>query len=52
MDEFSSVDIMHMELGGKHLNSLSIKIQFLKRLQSVNAVPPTPKRMWRATEAF
>jgi hypothetical protein len=39
MDKFSSkVHRVHMELGGKLLNSLSIKTQFLKRLQSVSAV--------------
>jgi hypothetical protein len=41
MDKFSSnVHRVHMELGGKLLNSLRIKIktQFLKRLQSVSAV--------------
>jgi len=35
MDKFSSkVHRVHMELGGKLLNSLRIKTQFLKRLQS------------------
>jgi len=38
---------VHMELGGKLLNSLKIKTQFLERLQSVSAVDgaarPHPK---------
>ena len=39
MDKLSSkVYRVHMELGGKLLNSLRIKIQFLERLQSVNVV--------------
>jgi hypothetical protein len=39
MDEFSSnVYRVHMELGGKLLNSLRIKTQFLERLQSVSVV--------------
>jgi hypothetical protein len=39
MDEFSSkVHRVHMELGGKLLNFLRIKTQFLKRLQSVSVV--------------
>jgi hypothetical protein len=39
MDKFSSeVHRMHMELGGKLLNFLRIKTQFLKRLQIVNVV--------------
>ena len=54
-DKFGSVvDRMNMKLGSKFLNSLSIKIQLLKRLQCVNVVDgaPTPKRMvWRVTEA-
>jgi len=37
MDKFSSkVYRVHMELGGKLLNSLRIKTQFLERLQSVS----------------
>ena len=36
MDKFSrKVHRVHMELGGKLLNSLRIKTQFLERLQSV-----------------
>ena len=39
MDKFSSkVHRVHMELGGKLLNSLRIKTQFLERLQSVSVV--------------
>ena len=39
MDKFSSeVHKVHMELGGKLLNSLRIETQFLKRLQSVSVV--------------
>ena len=38
MDKFSKIHRVHMELGGKLLNSLRIKIQFLERLQSVNVV--------------
>ena len=39
MDKFGSViDIMNMELGGKLLNSLRIKTQFLERLQSVRVI--------------
>jgi hypothetical protein len=39
MDKFSSkVHRVHMELGGKLLNSLRIETQFLKRLQSVIVV--------------
>jgi len=39
MDKFSSkVHRVHMELGGKLLNSLRIKTQFLERLQSVCVV--------------
>jgi hypothetical protein len=39
MDKLSSrVHIVHMELGGKLLNSLRIKTQFLERLQSVSVV--------------
>ena len=39
MDKFSSkVHRVHMELGGKLLNSLRIKTQFLGRLQSVIVV--------------
>ena len=39
MDKISSeVHRVHMELGGKLLNSLRIKTQFLKRLQSVSVV--------------
>jgi hypothetical protein len=35
MDKFSSeVHRVHMELGGKLLNTLRIKTQFLERLQS------------------
>ena len=37
MDKFSSeVHRVHMELGGKLLNSLRIKTHFLERLQSVS----------------
>jgi hypothetical protein len=44
---------MHMELGGKLLNSLRIKTQFLVRLQCVIVVDgATSKGMvWRVTEA-
>jgi hypothetical protein len=39
MDKFSSeFHRVHMELGGKLLNSLKIKTQFLERLQSVSVV--------------
>ena len=39
MDKFSSeVQRVHMELGGKLLNSLKIDSQFLERLQSVRVV--------------
>ena len=39
MDKFSSiVHRVHMELGGKLLNTLRIKTQFLERLQSVSVV--------------
>ena len=39
MDKFSSgVYRVHMELVGKLLNSLRIKTQFLKRLQSASVV--------------
>ena len=39
MDKYSSkVHRMHMELGGKLLNSERIKTQFLERLQSVGVV--------------
>jgi len=39
MDKFSSkVHRVHMELGGKLLNSLRIKTQFLEKLQSVSVV--------------
>jgi len=39
MDKFSSkVHRVHMELGGKLLNSLRIETQFLERLQSVSVV--------------
>ena len=39
MDKFSSkVHRVHMELGGKLLNSLRIKTQILERLQSVSVV--------------
>ena len=39
MDKFSSkVHKVHMELGGKLLNSLRIKTQFFERLQSVRVV--------------
>jgi hypothetical protein len=39
MDKFNSeVHRVHMELGGKLLNSLRIKTQFLERLQSVSVV--------------
>ena len=39
MDKFSSkVHRVHMELGGKLLNSLRIKTQFFERLQNVSVV--------------
>ena len=39
MDKFSSkIYRVHMELGGKFLNSLRIETQFLERLQSVGVV--------------
>jgi hypothetical protein len=39
MDKFNSkVHRVHMELGGKLLNSLRIETQFLERLQSVGVV--------------
>jgi hypothetical protein len=39
MDKFSSkVHRVHMELGGKLLNSLRIETQFFERLQSVDVV--------------
>jgi len=39
MDKVSSeAHRVHMELGGKLLNSLRIKTQFLERLQSVSVV--------------
>ena len=39
MDKFSSeVHKVHMELGGKLLNSLRIETQVLERLQSVSVV--------------
>ena len=39
MDKFSSeIHRVHMELGGKLLNSLRIKTQVLERLQSVSVV--------------
>jgi len=39
MDKFcSKYHRVHMELGGKLLNSLRIETQFLKRLQSVSVV--------------
>ena len=39
MVKFSSkVHRVHMELGGKLLDSLSIETQFLERLQSVSVV--------------
>ena len=39
MDKFSSkVHRAHMELGGKLLNSLRIKTQYLERLQSMSFV--------------
>ena len=39
MDKFSSkVHRVHMELGGKLLNSLKIKTQFFKRIQNVSVV--------------
>ena len=37
MDKFGSViDRVHIKLGGKLLNSLRVKTQFLERLQSVS----------------
>ena len=39
MDKFSSkVNRVHMELGGKLLNSLRIETQFLESLESVSVV--------------
>jgi len=39
LDKFGSeVHKVHMELGGKRLNSLRIKTQFLERRQSVSVV--------------
>jgi hypothetical protein len=39
MDKFScKVHRVHMELGGKLLNSLRIETRFLERLQSVSVV--------------
>jgi len=39
MDKFSSkVHRVHMEFGGKLLNSLRIKTQFLERLQIVSVI--------------
>ena len=39
MDKFNSeVHRVHMELGGKLLNSLRIETQFLDRLQSVRVL--------------
>ena len=39
MDKFSGkVHRVHMELGGKLLNSLRIKTQFFERFQSVSVV--------------
>ena len=39
MDKYSSkVDRVHMELGGKLLNSLRIETQYFERLQSVGVV--------------
>ena len=39
MDKFSSeVHRVHMELGGKLLDTLRIKTQFLERLQSVRVI--------------
>jgi hypothetical protein len=35
MDKFSKIHRVHMELGGKLLNYLRIKTQFLERLQRV-----------------
>ena len=55
MDKFSSkVHRVHMELGGKLLNSLRIKTQLLKKLQRVIVVDDAPysqKDGWRVTEA-
>jgi hypothetical protein len=43
MDKFSSeVHRVHMELGGKLLNSLRIETQVLERLQSVSVVNGAP----------
>jgi hypothetical protein len=51
MDKLSSkVHRVHIKLGGKLLNSLRIKTQFLERLQSVSVVDgaaQTPKDAWR-----
>ena len=39
MDKFGSViDRVHIKLGGKLLNSLRVKTQFLERLESVGVV--------------
>ena len=44
MDKYSSkVYRVHMELGGKLLNSLKIKTQFFERLQSVSVADGGPK---------
>jgi len=48
MDKLSSkVNRVHLELGGKLLNSLRIETQFLERLQSLSVVDaaahPHPK---------
>jgi len=58
MDKFSSkVHGVHMELGGKLLNSLRIKTQFLERLQSVSVVDGATHTqkddvlLWRVKEA-
>ena len=51
VDKFSSkVHRVHMELGGKLLNSLSFETQFLERLQSLSVVDGTAtsrRMMWR-----
>jgi len=55
MDKFSSkVDRVHMELGGKLLNSLRIETWFFERLQSVSVVDGAAhnqRMIWRVTEA-
>ena len=55
MEKFSSeVHRVHMELGGKLLNSLRFKTQLLKRLQRVivaDGATNSQNIVWRVTEA-